>query len=139
MILQNARRLKRSKKSLSDFFDKLKSSQCLICQDTGSFKLWPVFTAPPGEVIILMAACRYYQEQIKPGMEAQGESLYLIPAYLVGRHIQLEAGAVAPVYGGGLRLIGVIDHAELAVLHISMDVHVIVGGKPQLELFLAVG
>ena len=60
--------------------------------------------------------------------------LNFIPADLVGLQVQRETGAVPPVDGGGLGLVGVVDHTELAVLHIGVDIHIAVRGQSQVQL-----
>ena len=50
--------------------------------------------------------------------------------------MQVKPAAVAHIHGGVLRLIGVVDHAVFAVLYISVDLHIVVGGEPLVQLRL---
>ena len=51
--------------------------------------------------------------------------------------MQVE-GAIVGVDGSILRHIGVVDHAVLGVCNEGMDFHIVVGGEPLVEDFLAV-
>ena len=52
--------------------------------------------------------------------------LNLIPPDLICLQIQCEAAFVPFVDNGALRLICIIHHTELSVLHIGMDVHIVI-------------
>src|SRR5699024_11238558 len=58
---------------------------------------------------------------------------------LLGLQMQHKAGDAGGVDGGGLGLVGVVHHAVLAVLHIGVHFHVVVGAEPGVQLLLAVG
>src|SRR5699024_7916560 len=63
----------------------------------------------------------------------------LVPADLVGFQVQRETGPVAAVYGGILRLVGVVDHTVLAVLYIGVYFHVAVVAEPGVQFALGMG
>ena len=67
--------------------------------------------------------------ETKNGVAAPLRFSNLVPADLVGIQVQGERASVPTVNGGGLRLVGVIDHALFAVLAIGLDLHVIIGGN----------
>ena len=53
--------------------------------------------------------------------------------------MQRETGPVAAVYGGILRLVGVVDHTVLAVLYIGVYFHVAVVAEPGVQFALGMG
>src|SRR5699024_9377322 len=63
----------------------------------------------------------------------------LFPDNLVGFHGKFKAGAVAFVNGGSLRLVGVVYDAVFSIFHIGVNLHVVVGAEPAVQVFLIVG
>ena len=66
-------------------------------------------------------------------------ALQIIPFDLVCVHVQGKAASVAGINGGVLRLIGIIYHTILAILDVSMNLHVIVRAEPLVQVGFIVG
>lgn len=76
---------------------------------------------------------------MSPLLQSDGLVSDFIPADLVRVEVDVEGAAVATVDGSGLRLVGVVDDAVLAVLDVGVDLDVVVRAEPAVELILAGG
>lgn len=72
-------------------------------------------------------------------MASGNSNLNLIPDNLVCFHIQIEAASVPAVNGSALGFIRIIYYTELAILHISMHLNIVIGAEPPVQVFLIMG
>ena len=63
----------------------------------------------------------------------------LIPYDLIGLQMQGKAASIAFIHYGILGFIRIVDHAVFSVFHIRMDFHIIILGKPLVQVLLIVG